>query len=119
MSLTPSDPNCIFCKIAAGEIPAQFVHRDDDVIVINDVSAQAPIHLLAIPVQHYPTPSAFAAGAGPDLIANVFSLAAKYGRDRCTDGFRIVVNEGTDGGQTVGHLHLHVLGGRRMQWPPG
>ncbi|MDQ6930986.1 MAG: HIT domain-containing protein [Candidatus Eremiobacteraeota bacterium] len=114
-----SDPNCVFCKIVAGAIPAQFVHREDEVIVINDVSAQAPVHLLAIPAEHYATPSAFTASADPGLIAKVFSLAAKYGRERCAGGFRIVVNEGSDGGQTVEHVHLHVLGGRRMNWPPG
>ena len=109
------DPNCLFCKIVAGEIdPSGWVHRDDDLIVIKDIAPQAPFHLLVIPAEHYPDPARFAGEADPALIAKVFSYAAQVGREQSANGFRIVVNQGTDGGQTIGHMHLHVLAGRQM-----
>ena len=114
------DPNCLFCKIVAGEIEASaWVHRDDDLIVIKDIAPQAPFHLLVIPTNHYPDPARFAGEADPAVVAKVFSCAAQVGREQSANGFRIVVNQGTDGGQTVGHVHLHVLAGRQMNWPPG
>lgn len=114
------DPNCIFCKIVAGEVePAAFVHRDDDLIVIKDISPQAPKHLLVLPCAHYPDPASFVAEAQPELVAKVFSYAAQVGREQSASGFRLVVNQGVDGGQTVGHVHIHVLAGRQMNWPPG
>ncbi len=113
------DQDCIFCKIAAGKIPADFLHRADDVIAIKDLSPQAPLHALVIPAAHYADPSQFTLQADPALIAKVFSLAAQIGHEHAAEGFRIVVNQGADGGQTVGHVHFHVLGGRKMNWPPG
>ncbi|MFN2527534.1 MAG: HIT domain-containing protein [Candidatus Baltobacteraceae bacterium] len=113
------DPDCILCKIVAGEVPADFVHRDDDVIVIKDITPQAPEHLLVFPAGHYPDPAHFAGDADPALVAKVFSYAAQVGREQSANGFRLVVNQGVDGGQTVGHVHIHVLAGRRMNWPPG
>jgi len=113
------DPDCIFCKIVSGDVPATFVHRDDDVIVITDITPQAPKHLLVFPAEHYPDPARFAGDADPALVAKVFSYAAQAGREQSANGFRLVVNQGVDGGQTVGHVHIHVLAGRKMNWPPG
>lgn len=114
-----SDPSCIFCKIVAGEIPATFVHRDEDVVVITDVNPQAPKHLLVLPVEHVPNYPEFVGFASPELIAKLFSIAGQVGREQSAQGFRAVINTGPDGGQTVDHLHVHVLAGRPMQWPPG
>lgn len=111
--------DCIFCKIAAGEIPARFAHRDDDVIVVTDVNPQAPEHLLVIPVKHYQNMSDFVKTASPEIVAKFFSIAGQLGREQSAAGFRLVVNQGEDGGQTVPHMHAHVLAGRPMHWPPG
>lgn len=115
---------CIFCKIAAGEVPAKVVYRSDDagVIAIEDVNPQAPTHLLVMPVKHYQTLwDAVRAGREDQALpSTLFEIASRLGEERGgAHGFRLVVNTGSDGGQTVGHLHLHVLAGRRMTWPPG
>jgi histidine triad (HIT) family protein len=112
-------PDCIFCRIVAGEVPAEIVDRTDDAIVIRDANPQAPVHLLVIPVRHAEHLGEFARQANPDQIGRLLSLASKAGRSAGSEGYRVVINEGPDGGQTVSHLHLHVLAGRRMQWPPG
>lgn len=114
-----NDPNCLFCKIIRGEIPAKFVHRDDDVVAIQDVNPQAPEHLLVMPVKHVANLPQLAGFESPDLIAKVFTVAAELGRDRSETGFRAVINTGPDGGQTVDHMHVHVLAGRQFHWPPG
>lgn len=112
--------DCIFCKIIAGGIPANFVHRDDDVVAISDVNPQAPTHVLVMPVRHTPNLAAFAAAAPPELAAKLLGTAAEIGeRAGGSGGYRAVMNTGPDGGQTVDHLHLHVLAGRPMRWPPG
>jgi histidine triad (HIT) family protein len=109
---------CIFCKIAAGEVPAKVVYRDDHVVAIEDLNPQAPTHLLVMPVEHFP--SLVEASGNGGLIAGLFSAAARLGREHGgSGGFRLVVNTGSDGGQTVGHVHVHVLAGRPMAWPPG
>lgn len=112
---------CIFCNIAAGAIPAKPVHRSDGVIAIEDLNPQAPVHLLVMPVAHYANARALA--TTPDsqsLAAELFEVATMLGRERGGDeGYRIVINTGPNGGQTVDHLHLHVLAGRAMGWPPG
>lgn len=111
--------DCIFCKIAAGEVPAKVVERDARAIAIEDLNPQAPTHLLVMPLEHHATlVDATAADAG--IVSEVMSLASRLGARHGGDaGFRLVVNTGADGGQTVGHLHVHVLAGRRMTWPPG
>ncbi|HZZ00397.1 MAG TPA: histidine triad nucleotide-binding protein [Candidatus Baltobacteraceae bacterium] len=111
--------DCIFCKIASGAIPAKTVHRDDDVLAIEDVNPQAPVHLLVMPVRHHPNIAALSGGDDVSLLARLFEVASRLGRERGGDGFRLVVNTGPDGGQTVDHLHVHVLAGRHMTWPPG
>ncbi len=110
---------CIFCKIVAGEIPASFVHRDDDVVAIEDLSPQAPTHLLVIPVQHAANLVDFARAHRDDRLANILRVAAELGNERGKGAFRTVINTGAASGQTVDHLHVHVLAGREMRWPPG
>jgi histidine triad (HIT) family protein len=111
--------DCIFCKIAGGEVPAKIIHRDDDVIAIEDLNPQAPSHTLVIPVPHHAT-IADLTQAEPALAGRLIGVASRLGADRGGEqGFRLVVNTGEYGGQTVGHVHVHVLAGRRMSWPPG
>jgi histidine triad (HIT) family protein len=110
---------CIFCRIVAGEIPSNVAYRDDAVVAIEDLTPQAPSHALVLPVSHYATISDLVeadASLATQLIAVASRLGAQRGGER---GFRLVVNSGTDGGQTVGHVHIHVLAGRPMSWPPG
>lgn len=114
--------DCIFCKIVAGEIPAKVVYRGSGIVAIEDLNPQAPTHLLVMPVEHYATlrDAAVAATDGAALSAALIEVASRLGSEHGGDrGFRIVVNTGADGGQTVGHVHLHVLAGRAMSWPPG
>jgi histidine triad (HIT) family protein len=111
---------CIFCRIAAGEIPATVVDRADGVIAIEDLTPQAPTHVLVIPSEHHDTVADLAASGDDALLARVFAMAATIGRQRGgDDGFRLVVNSGPDAGQSVGHVHVHVLAGRSLGWPPG
>ena len=111
--------DCIFCKIANGEIPTTKVYEDDSVIAFNDLSPQAPIHILIIPKEHIAS-AADVTADNSAVIAHIFEVAAKLGKDLgLEDGYRIVNNCGEDGGQTVGHLHFHVLAGRNLGWPPG
>jgi histidine triad (HIT) family protein len=113
----PSD--CIFCKIASGDIPAKPVYRDDDVVAIADINPQAPVHLLVMPVAHHANIGDLSDASDTRLMAKLFEVATKLGRERGAGGYRLVLNTGTDGGQTVDHLHVHVLAGRRLKWPPG
>ena len=107
------DPDCIFCKIAAGKIPSRKVHEDDELYAFHDIAPWAPVHFLVIPKQHiatlYDTGDAHAA-----MLGRMMALAPKLARELGVDnGFRIVVNTGRDGGQEVQHLHMHVIGGPR------
>lgn len=111
--------DCLFCKIAAGEIPAQAVYRDGDVLAIEDVNPQAPVHLLVMPVAHHANIGELSNAAETTLLARLIEVATNLGRDRGGDGYRLVLNTGPDGGQTVDHLHVHVLAGRQLTWPPG
>lgn len=110
--------DCIFCKIARGEIPAKEVYRDDDVLAIEDVNPQAPVHLLVMPSQHHPNIAALSDRDDGKLVSRLFEVASRLGR-RYDEGFRLVINTGANGGQTVDHLHVHLLAGRAMTWPPG
>lgn len=114
-----SDPNCIFCKILAGEIPATFAYRDEQFAAISDVDPKAPVHLLVMPTRHSANVGEFSDAADDAEVAHLIEVAAKLGREHGHKGYRLVVNTGDDGGQTVDHLHVHVLAGRRMSWPPG
>lgn len=114
--------DCIFCRIASGEIPADIVARSEAAVAFRDLNPQAPTHILVIPVRH--VASAAEGGHGDEaaaLLGEVVRLAvevaARLGLDQ--SGYRLVINTGAEGGQTVPHLHLHLLGGRQMHWPPG
>ena len=114
------DPDCIFCRIIAGEIPSTTVHEDDRLVAIRDIAPRAPTHILLLSREHIPS----AADLGPadgDLLGDVFSTAAELARREglAARGYRVVTNVGQWGGQTVDHLHFHLMGGRAFTWPPG
>lgn len=110
--------DCLFCRIANGEIPADIVMQNDDAVAFRDISPRAPSHILVIPKKH--VASLDAADESVDLGA-LMRVAAEVARKEglVDSGYRVVVNTGAHGGQTVDHLHLHLLGGRQMTWPPG
>jgi histidine triad (HIT) family protein len=111
--------SCLFCKIIAGEIPAKPVYEDADVFAFADINPQAPVHLLVVPRKHMASLDA-AEESDAALLGRLLEAAARIAREKgLARGYRVVVNTGADGGQTVEHLHLHVLGGRAMAWPPG
>jgi histidine triad (HIT) family protein len=113
------DPDCLFCRIVAKEIPAEVVLDRDDVLAFRDVNPQAPTHVLVVPKQHLPSLEALGAGHEP-LLASLVDAVNEIARAEGVDGgFRVVTNVGPAAGQSVDHLHLHVLGGRAMTWPPG
>jgi histidine triad (HIT) family protein len=114
-----TDSDCIFCKIVSKEIPAHEVLRDEHVVAFHDLNPQAPTHVLVVPTEHAAHLSDFAQSATDERAARLLNAAAEIGRRFGRDGYRVVINEGPDGGQTVGHLHAHVLAGRHMKWPPG
>lgn len=109
---------CIFCKIAGGEIPATIVKRADGMLAFKDLSPQAPTHLLIIPTAHV---GSLNEARDHTVLGQLLAFARDVAREAgiATRGYRVVVNTNPDGGQTVFHLHLHVLGGRAMHWPPG
>ena len=111
--------DCIFCKIAAGEIPAKKAYEDDKVLAFYDLEPQAPVHFLVIPKEHI-TSAAEITDKNSDIIAHILSVISKVTKELgLENGYRIVNNCGQDGGQTVPHLHFHVLGKRLLAWPPG
>jgi len=116
----PLAEDCIFCKIAREEIPAQFVHQDEDIVAFPDINPQAPVHILVIPRRHYAN-VVEATASEPELIGRLFKVIAKVAGEKglASEGFRVVCNTGPQGGQTVNHLHFHIIGGRFMTWPPG
>lgn len=111
---------CLFCRIIERRAPANIVYEDDRVVAIEDVNPQAPVHLLVIPREHLPSLKEANAADEPRL-GHLFTVAAQLARERGLDskGYRTVVNTGSFAGQSVFHLHLHVLGGRVFRWPPG
>ena len=111
--------SCLFCQIAAGERPATIVYRDDDVIAIRDINPQAPTHILIIPTKHIVS-VAEAAVEDEGLIGRLISTAKAIAQqENLSKGYRLVINTGSQAGQSVFHLHVHLLGGRAMHWPPG
>ena len=112
--------NCLFCKIAAGTIPGKIVYSDEDVVAFEDINPQAPQHILIIPRRHIPSMADVTPDDGP-LLGIIFAVAAKLAQKLGLDksGYRFVTNVGPDAGQSVFHLHFHLLGGRKMSWPPG
>lgn len=111
-----TDANCVFCKIIGKQIAGKVVKEDSEYIAIRDINPQAPAHILIIPKQHIRNITAVADSL---LLGRLFEAAAALGKEHSDKGFRLVVNTGDDGGQTVDHLHIHVLSGRPMRWPPG
>jgi histidine triad (HIT) family protein len=113
-------PDCLFCGIASGEIPAKTVRESSRAIAFRDINPQAPTHVLVIPREHYPNLAALAA-AGDGLLDEVALLADQVAQEGgvAGSGYRVVFNTGADAGQTVHHVHAHVLGGRPLEWPPG
>jgi histidine triad (HIT) family protein len=111
--------DCIFCKIANGEIPSTKVYEDETVVAFNDLEPQAPTHILVIPKAHI-TSAADVTGENSSVVAHIFEVIAKLSEElKMTDGFRVVTNCGESAGQTVKHLHFHLLSGRDFTWPPG
>ncbi|MFM1825679.1 MAG: hypothetical protein RLZZ37_314 [Actinomycetota bacterium] len=111
--------NCLFCKIALGEIPSSKVFENDDFLAFNDIDPKAPIHILVIPKKHYENISELSS-KDEKLTAGLMHTASKIAeQEQLTKGFRIVINTGSEGGQSVFHVHAHVLGGRSLTWPPG
>jgi histidine triad (HIT) family protein len=114
-----ADPECLFCKIVAGEISATVVHETDTTLAFRDLEPQAPTHVLVVPRSHYPNAAALAAGE-PGTAADLFDAAREIAdKEGLDEGYRLVFNTGPAAHQTVLHAHLHVLGGRSMGWPPG
>ncbi len=112
--------DCLFCKIAAGEIPSTKVYEDERVYAFLDIDPQAPKHIVVIPKEHISSANEINEDNG-DVIGHIFAVIAKLAKEQGFDkeGYRVVNNCGENGGQTVGHIHLHVLAGRLLGWPPG
>jgi histidine triad (HIT) family protein len=112
--------DCLFCAIAAGDIPADIVHRDEQVIAFRDIDPKAPVHVLVVPTTHYATAAEMGA-ADSGLSGRVLAVAGEVAAAEgiAESGYRIVANTGDAAGQTVHHVHVHVLGGRDLTWPPG
>jgi len=110
--------DCIFCRIAQGEAQARIVYQDEDVTAFHDLHPQAPVHVLIIPNQHIA--SVAQAGVGDEsLLGKLFTVARRAAEELGVADYRLVINNGPQAGQSVFHLHVHLLGGRRMSWPPG
>jgi histidine triad (HIT) family protein len=120
----PKHSDCLFCNIASGTIPVTRLFEDDQVLAFPDINPQAPVHILIIPKQHVGSLAHTTAGES-ELLGHLLAAAAEIAQQQGLGlhhdggGFRLVINTGPDGGQTVDHLHVHLLGGRHMTWPPG
>jgi len=116
----PVAADCLFCKIFAREIPAKEVFRDDDIVAFEDIRPVAPTHVLVIPKEHIPSIHDLTRDQGP-MLARMMEVANRIADERKVDrdGYRLVFNKGPQAGQSVYHVHLHLLGGRAMSWPPG
>jgi len=114
------DPTCLFCRIVAGDLPSDRVHEDDAIVAIRDIAPRAPTHVLLLTRDHIASASELGADDGP-LLGRIFVAAAEIARREgiADRGYRIVTNVGKWGGQSVDHLHFHLLGGRKFSWPPG
>ncbi len=111
--------DCLFCKIAAGDIPCTKVFEDDTLLAFRDIDPKAPFHVLIIPKAHIAS-AAEITSENSAIVAHIFEIAAQIAKEHNLEkGFRLVTNCGEEGGQTVGHLHFHMLAGRNLGWPPG
>ena len=115
-----TDPTCLFCRIVAGEIPSDRLHDDDLVIAFRDIEPRAPTHVLIVPRRHIPSALDLTEADGP-MLGRAFAVAAELARSLgiADAGYRLVSNVGRWGGQSVDHLHIHLMGGRAFKWPPG
>jgi len=114
-----ADPDCLFCKIIARDIPGDIVFENEHALAFRDIAPAAPVHVLVVPKEHLPNAAAVA-DSDADLSAELVRVAARVAAEEGLDnGYRLVFNTGADAQQTVFHAHLHVLGGRAMGWPPG
>jgi histidine triad (HIT) family protein len=111
---------CIFCRIAKGEIPARVAHEDDDILAFHDIDPRSPVHVLIIPRRHIPSVDQLETSDAA-VVGHMFMVAGTLARELgvAGSGYRLVVNSGADAGQSVDHIHMHLLGGRPMKWPPG
>lgn len=107
--------DCLFCRLQRGDIPARILYEDHGIVAFQDIAPQAPVHFLVIPRAHVTG----VADATPAVVAGLVEVAVGLARDQGLPGYRLVINQGEQGGQSVGHLHVHVLGGRQLGWPPG
>lgn len=110
--------NCLFCAIVAGEIPASKIMENEKVLAFNDINPQAPTHVLVIPKSHVENVAELSK-LDPEILSELFTVAHQIASEKSLTGYRTVFNTGADAGQTVFHAHLHLLGGRALQWPPG
>lgn len=119
--MSPSNPGCIFCRIASGEILAKIVARSEHALAFHDLTPKAPVHVLVIPNTHVESVAEVSGGEGELLLGRLMALAVETAAQLglAEAGYRLVINTGPNGGQSVGHLHVHLLGGRQMHWPPG
>ncbi|MDQ3982944.1 MAG: histidine triad nucleotide-binding protein [Actinomycetota bacterium] len=111
--------DCLFCKIAAGEVPSENVYRSEEVVAFRDLNPAAPTHVLVIPVRHVASVADLGESDGPLLTEMFRTMASLAEQEGLTGGWRVVTNVGGDAGQSVPHLHFHLIGGRTMSWPPG
>ena len=110
--------NCLFCKIIRGEIPAAKLYEDDDILAFRDIAPQAPVHFLVIPKKHLSGPAAVVA-EDERVVGKLMRVGSEIAVQEGLTHYRVVFNNGSQAGQTVFHLHMHILGGRNMAWPPG
>lgn len=110
--------NCLFCKIIRGDIPADKLYEDEDVLVFRDIAPQAPVHFLVIPKKHISGPAGVSV-KDDALIGKIMRVGNEVARKEGVEQYRVVFNNGEQAGQTVFHIHMHILGGRNMNWPPG
>ncbi len=108
--------SCIFCKIAKKEIAAKIVFENQEFVAFHDIDPQAPVHILLIPRHHY---SSLSATTDPEILQKLLSIVQQIARQLKLENYRVVINNGSEAGQSVFHLHLHILSGRKMNWPPG
>ncbi len=113
-----SDPSCIFCRIVSGEIPAKKIYEDEQIIAFHDLEPQAPLHILITPKEHIPD-LPHVKVEQEELLGKMLLVGSRLAEGEGVKGYRIVANTRSQGGQTVFHLHFHLLGGRQMTWPPG
>jgi histidine triad (HIT) family protein len=110
--------DCLFCKIVAGDIPSDKVHETDEIVAFRDINPAAPTHVLVIPKKHIASAADLSA-ASADLLGAMFEAISTIAKDEGLDSYRVVTNVGAEAGQSVFHLHWHILGGRSLSWPPG